>query len=183
MSLWNHYSHFTEATYQHHQMQPGLALPQCPTDIRQFWQQWMGSGWFGWESEGYPFWSNMRHMQTWWNFRQLDNILLVHFNALLDKLEGEIHRIADFLDIRVSADLVAQIAQAVTFANVKQNAETLLPDLDNGFIGGAQTFIHKGTNGRWREVLSEEDLLLYKAAVLRELSPDCADWLETGERS
>ncbi len=27
--------------------------------------------------------------------------------------------------------------------------------------GGAKTFIHKGTNGRWRDILSKEDVVQY----------------------
>jgi aryl sulfotransferase len=32
----------------------------------------------------------------------------------------------------------------------------------------------------WRDVLTEDDLKLYHAAVARELTPDCAEWLENG---
>ena len=46
--------------------------------------------------------------------------------------------------------------------------------------GGGSTFINKGTNGRWRDVLTDDDLNLYTAAVARELTPDCARWLENG---
>ena len=48
------------------------------------------------------------------------------------------------------------------------------------FAGGAQTFIHKGTNGRWRDVLTDTDLALYAQAMQRTLSADCARWLEQG---
>ncbi|MCI0840805.1 MAG: hypothetical protein J4N64_03455, partial [Chloroflexi bacterium] len=48
------------------------------------------------------------------------------------------------------------------------------------FKGGAQTFMNKGTNGRWKNVLSPEDLSLYEDAVARILSPDCRQWLENG---
>ena len=48
------------------------------------------------------------------------------------------------------------------------------------FKGGAQTFINKGTNGRWRELLNEADLALYEGTMARTLSPDCARWLEQG---
>ena len=131
----------------------------------------MTGGWFEWESEGYPFWSNLRHVQTWWNFKHLPNILFVHFNDLLRDLEGEIQRVADYLDIQVAVNLPAAIANATTFKNVKQNAELL---------NVPKTFFHKGTNGRWRDVLTKEDLRLYDAAVARELTPDCAHWLENG---
>lgn len=43
----------------------------------------------------------------------------------------------------------------------------------------ADTFIHKGTNGRWQRVLDEEDMALYEAAM-RKLPADYAQWLENG---
>ena len=49
------------------------------------------------------------------------------------------------------------------------------------FDGGARVFINKGTNGRWRDVLTEEDIARYEAEVARNLTPDWAKWLATGE--
>ena len=46
--------------------------------------------------------------------------------------------------------------------------------------GGSNTFFHKGTNGRWREVLSADELILYDSAADRELTPECRRWLEHG---
>lgn len=183
MSLWNHHSNFTKELHSFINTLPnrvGHPFPRCPEDIRDFWHQWMTVGWFDWESEGYPFWSNLRHVQTWWNFKHLPNILLVHFSDLLNNLEGEIQRIADFLDIKVSSEILSGIAHTVTFENAKQRAEQLLPNAHQTWIGGAQTFINKGTNGRWRSVLTDEDLKLYADAAARELTPDCQIWLENG---
>jgi aryl sulfotransferase len=39
--------------------------------------------------------------------------------------------------------------------------------------GGPDVFFHKGTNGRWREVLGAEELELYNTAAERELTPEC----------
>jgi aryl sulfotransferase len=47
------------------------------------------------------------------------------------------------------------------------------------FEGGASRFFHKGTNGRWRDVLTEEDLALYETAAAR-LDPELRSWLEAG---
>ena len=63
---------------------------------------------------------------------------------------------------------------------MKRDAEEIEPDSHDRFQGGAQRFFHKGTNGRWRGVLTEDDLAMYAAAVARELSPDCHHWLERG---
>jgi aryl sulfotransferase len=46
--------------------------------------------------------------------------------------------------------------------------------------GGGSTFIYKGTNGRWKDVLSTDELALYDQAMTKTLPPDCARWLEKG---
>ena len=33
-----------------------------------------------------------------------------------------------------------------------------IADFDSHFVGGADTFLYKGTNGRWRDVLTAEEL-------------------------
>lgn len=183
MSLWNHYRNYTPDMYKRLNETPGRVgppFPICPQDIRQFWQRWITSGWFRWESEGYPFWSNLRHTQSWWDYRHLPNVLFVHFNDLLNDLEGEIRRVAEFLEIEASEEALPSIVNAATFSTMKQNSEKIWTSGQNMFKGGSQTFIHMGTNGRWREVLTREDLELHAAAVARVLTPDCARWLEQG---
>ncbi len=29
-------------------------MQPCPDDIREFWKLWINTGWFDWESEGFP---------------------------------------------------------------------------------------------------------------------------------
>ncbi len=118
MSLWNHYNGYTQKAYDRFNNTPGRAgdpLPVCPKDIRDFWKLWITKGWFEWESEGYPFWSNMRHVQTWWDFRHLPNILFVHYNHLKENLGDEILRVAGYLDIDVPEGKLEEIMAAVSF--------------------------------------------------------------------
>jgi aryl sulfotransferase len=183
MSMWNHYANFTPEFYELANNYPGLVgepLDPAPDDIRVFWEGWINRGKFAWESQGYPFQSPLHHFQTWWDYRHLSNILLIHYNDLLADLPGEIRRIADYLNIAVSPEMLASIADAVSFSNMKTNAEQVVGIMGKSFIGGAQTFINKGTNGRWRAILTESDLDDYAAAVAREATPDCAQWLENG---
>ncbi len=184
MSLWNHYKNYTSEFYKLvNEDLPNLVgtpLPQCPQYIGDFWYRWITQGWFDWEREGYPFWTNLGHMQSWWDFRDLPNILFVHFNDLLADLEGEIKRIADYLDIEASEELVKSTAHATTFSTMKANADQIAKFAERNFEGGARAFINKGTNGRWKQILVPEDLSLYKDAVSRIMSPVCAQWLENG---
>jgi hypothetical protein len=53
--------------------------------------------------------------------------------------------------------------------------------LDKFFKGGGATFIHKGTNGRWRDELSAAEIARCDEVAARHLTPDCALWLKTGK--
>ena len=43
-----------------------------------------------------------------------------------------------------------------------------------------ETFINKGTNGRWRDTLSAGETAAYEAKAVKELGPACAKWLAQG---
>jgi aryl sulfotransferase len=182
MSFWNHYSNLTPAFLEmlnHLPDRVGPPLPQCSNDIHECWHNWITRGWFDWESEGYPWWGNLHHTKTWWDYRHLPNILFVHFNDLLNDLLGELVRVAYFLDISVSAEVLADVVGRVTLEAMRRKAQEEDPGYQV-FKGGAATFFYKGTNGRWQEVLSMDELALYHDAVCRVLSPDCVQWLENG---
>jgi len=89
-------------------------------------------------------------------------------------------KVADFLDITVDEALWPSLVEQATFDNMKNNAVELLPGVDKIFTGGAKAFVNKGTNGRWRNVLTADELKEAEAAVERTLSSDCVRWLEEG---
>lgn len=78
-------------------------------------------------------------------------MLLVHSNDLKHDLEGEMRRVAVFLDVTVP--------------------EARRP---------AESFLFEGTNGPWRDVLTADELLRYAARVAEVLPPAGAAWLERG---
>jgi aryl sulfotransferase len=181
MSFWNHYSAYLPKMYAALNDTPGRVgppLPRCPDDIRTCWRDWITRGWFEGDVEGWPFWSNMGLVRSWWDQRDRPNVLLIHYNDMLADLPREIARIADFLEIDAEPDLVAGIAEATSFKAMKARAKTLDPTADDQFEGGAGRFIFKGTNGRWRDVLTPEDLVLYEITAARILSPECRAWIE-----
>ena len=181
MSFWNHYSAYMPKMYADLNDTPGRVgppLPRCPEDIRACWRDWITRGWFEGDSEGWPFWSNMGLVQSWWDQRALPNVLMIHYDDMLADLPREIARIAAFLGIDAGPDLIADIAEATSFKAMKARAMALDTTAEDQFAGGAGRFIFKGTNGRWRDALDADDLALYEAAAARVLSPDCRAWLE-----
>ncbi len=184
MSLWNHYRKGNDAFYAVVNDSPGLVgppLPRCPDDIHEFWRRWISESSFAWENDGWPFWSVFHHLDTWWQYRHLPNLLFVHYNQLKADLAGQIRRIGEFLDIEVSAEKLPIIVERCGFDYMKKNADAIVALAAEVFEGGGKSFINKGTNGRWRGVLTDDELAAYDAAVAERLTPDAAHWLATGE--
>ena len=183
MSLWNHYARFSKDAIRQMNETPGLVdepLPDPPTDLHDLWRSWVTRGGFDWEGDGWPYWSHLYNVQSWWEWRRLPNIQLLHFADLLQDTEYEVRRIAAFLGIERTDTTFMEVAKAVSFQEMRSRGETYAPGGGEFWEGGANTFLHKGTNGRWRDVLSNEELALYDAACDRVLTPDCRAWLETG---
>ena len=183
MSLWNHYTNHTDDIFREVNETPGRVgdeFPRPPDDIHEFWHGWMTRGWFDGESDGWPYWSHLYNVQSWWDYRELSNIQLIHFADMIEDTEREVRRIAEFLEIPVSSTACSGIVEAVSFAAMKRQGERYAPTGGDAWKGGAQTFLHRGTNGRWRDVLSDEELVLYDTACRRSLTPECRHWLENG---
>jgi aryl sulfotransferase len=185
MSFLNHYSRYTDTAMSMFNAPDivGPPLPRCPEDPRELWRNWITRGWFEWESEGWPFWANLGHTASYWTYRHLPNLHFMHYNDMLADLDGAVRTLATFLDEHPSDADVARIVNATTFRNVKAQAAELDAAGDPRavvFKGGAQAFFFKGTNGRWRDLLTPADLALYEQAKARVLTEDCARWLEVG---
>jgi aryl sulfotransferase len=143
--------------------------PACE-DVRQFFHEWL-------DGDGYPIWPFWSNISTWWNLRGLPNVLLVHFNNLKRDLPAEIRRIARFLEIELPDELWPRVFEHCTFEYMKAHGASLAAFLSRGFKGGANDFIYRGTNGRWRDVLTAEDVRKYEDFAARNLSPACGHWL------
>lgn len=183
MSLLNHYGNHTDEFFQiinELAGNPGDPFPRMEENIHEVWNDWINRGWFEWESDGWPYWSHLHHCKTWWEFRHLPNIEFFHYADMLDDLEREMRRVAGYIGVEVPDDSWPAVVDACRFETVKKNPEKVTGDMSIGFKGGAATFINKGTNGRWKNVLTEVELKMYHDAMARTLDPDCADWLENG---
>ncbi len=176
-SYYNHHANHTQEAYDMVNSLPGMEEhPFEPPneDIRQYFHDWL-------DKDGYPIWPYWSHIRSWWEIRDLPNVLLLHFNNLKSDLEGEMRSIARFLEIEVDGALWPVLVEHCTFDYMKEHASTVVGPLEVLFKGGGKTFINKGTNGRWRDVLTATDIQKYENAASENLSPDCASWLATGQ--
>ncbi len=87
---------------------------------------------------------------------------------------------AAFLDISIDPARRPAIVEHCTFAFMKTHAGRIAPVGGAMWTGGGQSFIHKGTNGRWRDTLTEDDIAAYEAKAVAELGEAGARWLAGG---
>ena len=135
------------------------------------------------ERDGYPFWSLWDNVRSWLAVRDLPNVMLVHFADLKADMPAEIRKIAAFLDIPIDETRFETIIRHCSFDYMKANATASVPLGGAFWDGGAETFINKGQNGRWRDMLPPEDSAAYEKKAAAELGEACAAWLAGGDRS
>ena len=176
-SLFNHHTSANDFWYQAINETPGLVGPPIgkPTaDIRQYYHEWL-------DDDGYPFWSFWENIRSWWEIRHLPNVNLIHFQALKDDMPGEMRKIAAYLDIPIDQSKWDDIVEHCTFDYMKKNATASTPLGGAFWDGGADDFVYKGVNGRWRDTLTEDESQKYENLALEQLGAECSKWLATGQ--
>lgn len=150
----------------------GIELPEEPPsidDVHDFFPEWL-------ERSGF-----FHIVESYWSRRDRPNLLLVHYNDLKADLDAEMRRVAEFLGIGVEEDLWPELVRSATFESMKADADRI--GTFELFEGGAETFLHKGTNGRWRDVLHDDELDAYDAEAARWLDEAARSWMTSGRAS
>lgn len=171
MSLCNHLERFRA------EIREGLNLRAAADGVPPM------PGWDG-DSHGFfPQWLeepiHFEHIATFWERRADPRVLFVHFNDLKADLAGEMRRIAAFLDIAVPEAQWPAVVERCTFEAMRAR-EAEIGLLEMAFEGGVKGFLFKGTNGRWRDVLTADELAAYARRANAALPPDGVAWLERG---
>jgi aryl sulfotransferase len=158
----------------------GRPVPRLPADVKAYFQTWMAEGEGARLADDHPGARLFDIERSFWKERARANLLLVHYNDLKSDLDGEMRRIAAFLEIVVDEEVWPSLVEAAGFEAMKRAGDTLMPRAAASWDKGADRFFNKGTNQRWRDVLDADDLAQYEKRVARELSAGLARWLEHG---
>ncbi|MFT4842136.1 MAG: aryl sulfotransferase [Planctomycetota bacterium] len=175
-SLYNHHANANALWYELLNDTPGRVgppiAPPCE-DVREYFLEWL-------EKDGFPFWSFWENLRSWWGIRDRDNVKLLHFADLKADMPGEIRGIAEFLDVPIKDEHFERVLLHCSFDYMKKNATKSTPLGGAVWDKGAEVFINKGTNGRWKDLLTEEDNRRYEERAVAELGHECANWLVSG---
>jgi aryl sulfotransferase len=143
-------------------------MPEWDGDVHGFLRGWL-------EEAALPL-----HVASFWPQRKAANVLFVHHADLKADLAGEMRRVAAFLELEPPASLWPAVVERCTFEAMRARPAEIGTFWN--FEGGAESFLFKGTNGRWRDVLTQDELSAYARRVAEILPPDAAEWLERGGR-
>jgi hypothetical protein len=189
MSMHNHFTAFSDerrAGFDRIGLEDpaiGMPYPRLPADPAEYFRQWMTTPVVAGQTEGTPLPSFFDLEVGFWAERRRPNLLLVHYNDLQENLDAEMRRISAFIGLEVNEAVWPALVSAAGFAAMQDASDRLMPHLRTGFAEGAKRFFHKGTNGRWRNALSCDDLALYDAKVSQKFSAGLAAWVECGTRA
>lgn len=164
MSFDNHLAHFRADAIDDGSNEPGL--PPYNGDVHQLFE-------FQLADAGY-----LEIIGEWWERRNEPNVLLAHFHDLKVDLEAEMRRVAAFLGIEIPESTCPALIERCTFEGMKSRSAEISDFVR--YDGGADAFLYKGTNDRWRDVLTDDEVARYQSRVAGLLPPGAVTWLENG---
>jgi aryl sulfotransferase len=176
-SLYNHHRKFKKDVIRSIDSVPWRVEPplgEAPESVLQYFHDWLAH-------DGAPWWPFWEHVRSWWAIKDLSNVMLLHFARLKADMASEIRRIAAFLEITVDESTWDAILEHCSFQYMKAHGAMTVPFGDELWEGGVNAFMHKGTNGKWKDILTAEDIERYERTAQEQLGSICAHWLATGK--
>lgn len=132
---------------------------------------------FTWCVDEVPVW--FEHVASFWPHYDEPNVLFVHYNDMQADLDAEMRRVAEFLGIEIDERRWPAQVASCTFESMKRRSAEIA-DFESHFVGGAEAFLFKGTNGRWRDVLTDAELDRFDRRARELLPPEAYAWTTLG---
>jgi aryl sulfotransferase len=189
MSMHNHFTGFSQTQITNFDRigleDPviGKPFPTIPADAAEYFRLWISTPAVAGQTDGLPHQSYFDSVAGYWAERRRPNFLLVHYNDLRHDLDAEMRRVAAFLGIGIDEAVWPSLVHAAGFKEMQAAGDALMPQLKTVLADGPRRFFNKGTNGRWRDVLTDDDLALYDAKVREKFSSGLTAWLEGGRHA
>jgi hypothetical protein len=116
-------------------------------------------------------------VNSYWPFLDLPNFHFFHFAEMKSGLHANIKRIADAVNIPVSASDLDAMTEAATFENMQRKGEQFAPEVGTGMWKKDSSFFANGKSGRWKNRLSNEQLAAFDTKIREFLSSEQLTWL------
>lgn len=158
----------------------GFAPPepnQCSN--QQLFDQFLTSS----EEPGWNMAFLAHHYSTFWERRHTPEVGLFHFSNYLADLPGELLRLAEHLNISLSALRAKELASHASLAASRENAKRIAPDAHLEIWKNPASFFRAGSVGEGLREMTEEQRQNYDRKIAQLVSNDLAKWIHTGATS
>jgi hypothetical protein len=153
---------------------------EFPSDPNARFPMWLSTGNAPWVQDGFPSGSVLYFSSTYWQHRDLSNLVFVHYADLVADLDGEMRRLSAALGISIDETRWPALVAAARFETMRETADNTAPGAHLGEWSNNADFFRKARAGEWRDVLSAENLALYERVASERLERDLKVWLENG---
>jgi len=116
------------------------------------------------------------HLTDAWNRRASQAVVLVHYDDLVNDLNGEMRRLASRLDITVPGETWPALVDAATFLQMRARTESIVPD-PVGILKDQAAFFRRGSSGAGAETLTRVELDRYYWRASGMAPRDLLEWL------
>lgn len=153
-----------------------LGPPEFPPDdpVEAFWQ-WIES-----ESNMGSLAGTVAHVGSFWHRRDDTNVVALHYGDLQRDVVGQMAYLAERLGVQRSPARIEELAPAASFERMRDGADTVAPNSDQGWWKSTTDFFHRGTSGQWRDVMTDAELPRYEKRIAEITTPEFAHWLHHG---
>ena len=104
-----------------------------------------------------PYGDNLDHILSWWAHRDSENILFLKYEDMKKDLPQAVSKIASFLEVDLSPDVVKKIADLTTFDRMKADSTANMSWMKEfNDEEGKPAFCRKGEVGDWKNYFSAE---------------------------
>jgi aryl sulfotransferase len=122
----------------------------------------------------------VHHLTTFWEARERQNVVLLHYDDLKANLQGQMRHLAGRLDLGVPEELWPGLVRAATFEEMRRRADEIVPNSNARVWHDNARFFNKGTSGQWKHLLSNDELRRYQTRIMEFAAPDLAAWIHRG---
>jgi aryl sulfotransferase len=120
----------------------------------------------------------LHHLADAWARRDQPNVVLVHYDDLLDDLAGSMRALAVRLGLPVPQGRWPELVRAAGFAGMRRRSAELAPG--TGVLKDPAAFFRGGRSGEGSRLLTPEQLTGYHAHAARLAPADLLSWLHRG---
>ena len=151
-----------------------------PTDPREWFWTWVDEDTDP-RTSGSSLRFTLHHLETFLGAPDDLDVVLLHYDDLLDDLPGQMKGLAQRLGIDVPQERWPALVEAATLASMREHATTTVPGSAPDQWRDPSQFFRRGGSEQWRELIGDDELPRYVARARALASPPLIDWVHRPE--